>query len=202
VEASKAKLAIIALSALSVFTLAHTIRWPSLSADRGRVAHLYELTYRGILTGQYIQEIFPATTPAELPTIGASAAGGYKMGYPGTVIDTMGLNFTPMAHHNGDKRGTRGHASFNKDVFWRYATDLLEPTLCPRVGGPVNRYKDPTNWIFQIYRQLLTDQKFIENYRFVAIKAPQSGGWLCTYIKRDLAQSIEAAGKYELLPVD
>jgi arabinofuranosyltransferase len=201
-QTTNTRTAFFALAALCVFTLAHTIRWPSLSADRGRVAHLYELTHRGILTGQYIQEIFPAATAAELPTVGASAAGGYKMGYPGVVIDTMGLNFTPMAHHDGDKRGTRGHASFNKEVFWRYATDLLEPTLCPAKGEPVNRYKNPDNWIFTIYREIFTDEAFIGAYRFVAIKSPQSGGWLCSYVKRDLVQTLEATGKYQIIAVD
>ncbi len=178
-------------AALIVFTLTQGIRWTSLAEDRGRVGHLYELTHRGIVAGQYIQEIFGSTDSRDLPTIGASAAGGAKIEYPGQVIDTMGLNFTPMAHHDGDKKGVRGHASFNKAVFWKYSTDLLEPTLCPTNGEFVNATDDPGHWLFDIYQEMFIDADFIAQYRFAAIEAPQSGGWLCTYIKRDLLASLQ-----------
>jgi hypothetical protein len=183
--------------AMCMFTLVKYSRWTNLGFDANRVAHLYELTRRGIITGQYVQEIFPEA----LPTIGASAAGGSKMGYPGIVIDTMGLNFTPMAHHDGDKRGTRGHAAFNKDVFWQYAPDLLEPSLCPATGQPENRYNDPDNWIYQIYRQIFDDPEFNAAYRYIAVQAPESGGWVCTYIKRELAAELEASGNYQFKAV-
>ncbi|MEC9375143.1 MAG: hypothetical protein VYA80_02085 [Pseudomonadota bacterium] len=199
---SKSKVFIICIVTLFAFTFAQTIRWPSLSLDRGRIAHLYELTHRGILTGQYIQEIFNDSQNIQLPTIGVSAAGGYKMGYPGLVIDTMGLNFTPMAHHKGNKRGTRGHASFNKEIFWQNATDLVEPTLCPPKGPPVNRHDDPENWLFQIYQNLFVEEIFKQSYQFIAIQSPDSGGWLCTYIKKDLLQSLESNGAYEIVYVD
>jgi len=193
---------VIAVIALCIFTMAHDIRWPSVSEDRGRAGHLYELTHRGILTGQYVQEIFSPDQGNALPTIGASAAGGYKMGYPGTVIDTMGLNFTPMAHHSGDKKGERGHASFSKEIFWQYPADLLEPTLCPVSKAPTNHYNNPGNWVFEIYQHLPIDSKFTDAYRFAAIEAPASGGWLCTYIKRDLLQSIQDQGRYQVVLVD
>jgi hypothetical protein len=188
--------------ALVAFTLTQGISWTNLSADRGRVGHLYELTHRGILSGQYIQEIFSSSTSADLPTLGASAAGGYKMGYPGTVIDTMGLNFTPMAHHDGDKKGERGHASFSKEIFWQYPVDLLEPTLCPASKPPVNKYLNPGNWVFEIYQRLFTDRAFKQKYRFVAIEAPQAQGWLCTYINRDTLETLTAQKRHKIVLID
>ena len=196
------RISAIVLASLAVFTTAHTIRWPSLSADKGRIAHLYELTERGILTGQYIQDIFSKNSKTTLPSLGASAAGGYKMGYPGIVIDTMGLNFTPMAHHGGDKKGERGHASFNKSVFWQYATDLVEPTLCPQSRPLENQTNDPDHWLYKIYQQLFSDAEFKQRYKYVGIKSPLSNAWVCTYIQVGLLESLRQQESIELIQID
>ena len=201
-DSTKARVLTGTVVTLVAFILTQGISWANLSADRGKVGHLYELTHRGILSGQYIQEIFSPSISADLPILGASAAGGYKMGYPGTVIDTMGLNFTPMAHHDGSKKGARGHASFNKEIFWQYPVDLLEPTLCPVSKPPVNKYDDPGNWIFEIYQHLFTDSEFKQQYRFVAIEAPQARGWLCTYINRDTLETLAAQERQNIVLVD
>ena len=41
----------------------------------------------------------------------------------------MGLNWSPMAHAAGERRGYHGHAAFNVDVFWGSAPDIVVPRL-------------------------------------------------------------------------
>lgn len=199
-QAPPALVAGLALAALAVFTLSNTVRWPSLSSDRQRIAHLYELSERGMRTGTHLHTLFDQRA-AGLPSTGVSAAGGHKIGYAGTVIDTMGLNFLPMAHHSGDKKGVRGHAAFAKEVFWDYTPDLLEPTLCPRTGPPVNRSRDPANWLHRIYRGLFDDADFNAAYRFVALDVPGTTDRVCTYMRVELSDELRRSG-YTLVDVE
>jgi len=193
----------LAVSAVAIvlLTYSNTVRWPDLSEDRARIAHLFELSERHILTGRYLHRLFDEYAGG-LPTLAASAAGGIKIGYAGNVIDTMGLNFTPMAHHDGDKKGTRGHAAFNKDVFWQYPADLFEPTLCPPNRPPVNRYADSDNWIYEIYRGLTADSRFVENYTFVALSVPDTDDRVCTYMGSKWLNGLRADGRYGIQIVD
>ncbi len=125
-------------------------------------------------------------------------AGGIKLGYAGEVLDTMGLNFTPMAHHDGDKKGAvRGHAAFSKDVFWQYAPQLLEPIWCP-ARPPMNRIKDPAGWWYPIYRGLPADSRFQEQYTHVVLTVPNSSQQVCTYIDNDLLADLQAGGRYDI----
>jgi hypothetical protein len=60
------------------------------------------------------------------PTVGVIAAGGLAWGYPGRVLDLLGLNWTDMAHAGGSREGVRhGHGAFQQDVFWRHPPDIL-----------------------------------------------------------------------------
>jgi len=185
---------------IATLTWTNTIRWPDLEQDRPRIAHLFELSERHMLSGEYLHRLYDDYAGG-LPVIAVSAAGGHKIGYSGVVIDTMGLNFTPMAHHDGDKKGTRGHAAFNKDVFWQYPPDLFEPTLCPRNRPPENRYKNPDNWMFEIYRGMMADERFMERYSFVALEVPDIDDRVCTYISDEWLVGIRDAG-YGVQPVD
>lgn len=178
--------------ALVACTLTLNMSWPTVGEDRARVRHLFELSARGIATGQLLEQTF-ADSARGLPVVGLSAAGG-KIGYRGEVIDTMGLNFLPMAHHDGDKKGTRGHAAFDKQVFWTHAPELLEPTLCPLRRDPVNRSVEPDNWLFEIYRGLFADAAFREQYRFAAITVPDAERKLCSYVNVTRLAELRAAG--------
>jgi len=185
---------------LIVVTYASTVRWPDLSSDRARIVHLFQLSDRQMLTGSYLHRLFDGYEG--LPSAGASAAGGLKMGYAGRVIDLMGLNFIPMAHHDSSKKGIRGHAAFNKEVFWQYPPDLLEPTLCRLKGPPVNNYTDPANWIYRIYRGLTLDKRFTQNYAFVAMDVPGEDRRICTYMRREMLADLRADGGYQIQLVD
>jgi len=197
-------LAIVAsVSALTLvaLTYSNSVRWPSLSEDRARVAHLFELSERLSLTGDYLHRLFDNYANG-LPSVGASAAGGSKIGYDGRVVDMMGLNFTPMAHHDGDKKGIRGHAAFSKPVFWANAPDLLEPNLCRRQGPPVNVARNPDNWLHRIYRGLPADQDFVASYIFVALDVPDTDDRVCTYMSKEWFTALQADQRYQIEVVD
>lgn len=180
---------------LCAFTFANQVRWSDLRADRAYVKHLYQLSQRLSTTGDYLQRLF-TDYERGLPSLGVSAAGGSKINYPGLVIDLMGLNFTPMAHHSGDKKGVRGHAAFNKDVFWEYAPDMLEPNLCPRNRPPENLAAKPDGWLYSIYRGLPADQQFVDTYSFVAISVPGTSDRLCTYVSNAWLADMQSAGGF------
>lgn len=189
------------LAAVVLLTYSNQIRWPDLEQDRGRIAHLFELSERLSQTGVYLHRLFD-DYPAGLPSAGVSAAGGSKIAYGGEVIDMMGLNFTPMAHHDGDKKGTRGHAAFSKRVFWEYAPDLLEPNLCPRNRPPVNLAAQPDNWLFEIYRGLPHDTDFLARYTFVALDVPDTSDRVCTFVANEWLAGMRSAGGYGITVVD
>ncbi|MBT8421857.1 MAG: hypothetical protein KJP03_01960, partial [Gammaproteobacteria bacterium] len=181
------------IALIGILTWANAFRWPDIQEDRPRLRHLFELSERHILSGEYLHRLYDDYAGG-LPVIAVSAAGGHKIGYRGDVIDTMGLNFTPMAHHDGDKKGTRGHAAFNKRVFWQYPPDLFEPTLCPRNRPPENRYKNPDNWMYEIYRGMLAEDEFNARYQFVALNVPATDDRICTYASNEWLAGIRSAG--------
>ena len=183
----------VTLAALVALTYSNLVRWPSLSEDRAYVKHLFQLSERHMLSGQYLHRLFDEYERG-LPSLGVSAAGGHKIGYRGEVLDTMGLNYLAMAHHDGDKKGTRGHAAFSKAVWWQNPTDFFEPTLCPLKGPPVNRYKETDNWMYEIYRGMPGDDDFNARYRFVALDVPDTDDRVCGYVSNEWLAALEADG--------
>lgn len=185
------------VAVLVVVTYTNSVRWPDLSKDPERVRHIYELADRQMRTGRNLHALFD-DYPGGLPSLGASGAGGIKIAYAGNVLDTMGLNFTPMAHHDGDKKSQyRGHAAFNKDVFWQYAPQLFEPMWCPR-KPPTNRIKLPDGWWYPIYRGLPSDSKFLENYSYAILTLPDGAEKVCTYIDNALLADLQDTGNYNI----
>ena len=120
----------------------------------------------------------------DLPTIGFGSAGGIAYGYEGTVFDLMGLNNVRMAHADAIKTGPKGHQSFNKDVFYQLAPDMLMPRAAP-AGFPVNLaavqryYTDPGSWDNQIFKGLFNDDRFRSTYTFALLTDMSQPGYVC-----------------------
>ena len=70
---------------------------------------------------------WPSAGLDELPSVGVTGAGGFKFDWPGQVVDLLGLNFVEMAHSSGDRKGFRGHAAFDADIFYQNAPDIMLP---------------------------------------------------------------------------
>ena len=166
------------------------VTWFNLHADPHWYGHQWDIAGRGRLMGTELQKIF---ANEGLPSLGVTAAGGTKMTYPGEVVDLLGLNYTPMAHAPGDRKGITAHASFNKDVFWQNPPGLVEPMLC-RSDKLENAYADPENWSHRILKGLPADERFIEKYAYAAIETPDPDvdWWVCTLIDRELLGRLQA----------
>ena len=63
----------------------------------------------------------------ETLSLGTLTTGGIGYTYDGPVLDMLGLNNVRMAHSQGDRKGNKNHAAFNKDVFFELAPDLFAP---------------------------------------------------------------------------
>ena len=90
-----------------------------------RLSHEFRIARDGRATGEALNTMFADL--AELPAISAITAGGYKYGYDGVLLDVLGLNSTEMGHAPGERKGIKNHASFNRDVFYRWQPDIFLP---------------------------------------------------------------------------
>ena len=117
--------------------------------------------------GAHLHQLFQD----DLPTAGFGSAGGIAYGYQGTVYDMMGLNNVRMAHADSIKTGPKGHQSFNKDVFYELAPDLLMPRAVPAgipvdLAGSVHYFMIPGSWDNEIFKGIFNDPKFRSTYTF------------------------------------
>lgn len=75
----------------------------------------------------------------------------------------MGLNWVMMGHAPGDRRGYRGHAAFNTEVFWKNAPAIVVPRLSTVLPLKAEEL------IFKGYRLVLNDifldERFQREYR-------------------------------------
>jgi hypothetical protein len=185
------------VAAVLVLSLAGSkLNWRNFHEDKTWLRTQFQLVEHGLTVAANVEAMF-APYGEPLPSIGISAAGGIKMGYRGQVTDLMGLNFTPMAHHGGSIQGEHGHAAFSKEVFWRYATDLVEPMLCSP-DTDRNRMLSPKYWHHRILRGMPLDADFQSKYTFVVIDIPDQERSLCTYVSNNLLSRMEASGRFSL----
>jgi hypothetical protein len=147
------------------------------------------------LNGERLSAIFAP----ELPTVGFGSAGGIAYGYQGQVYDMMGLNDTRMAHADAVKSGPKGHQSFNKDVFYAVAPDVLMPRAAG-VAEPVSlasvsgSYTNPAGWDNLIFKGLYNDAAFQSRYVLALVWNSAHPEYKCygyfnrTYLQRKLEQ--------------
>lgn len=88
-----------------------------------RLKHEFRIAREGRATGAALVEMF--SDMKKFPTVATITAGGSKYGYPGIVLDLMGLNSTEMGHAPGPRKGYKDHAAFNRDVFYAWKPDIL-----------------------------------------------------------------------------
>ena len=68
---------------------------------------------------------FDSAFPTYRPSVGVIVAGGFALGYHGTVIDLMGLNSVAMGHSPAPRVGFRDHAAFDPAVFFTLSPDIV-----------------------------------------------------------------------------
>lgn len=88
-----------------------------------KLKHEFRIAQEGRATGAAFADMFGNLK--QYPSVATITAGGVKYGYPGTVLDLMGLNSTVMGHAPGPRKGFKGHTAFNPDVFYTWQPDIL-----------------------------------------------------------------------------
>lgn len=127
----------------------------------------------GRVTGARLERIFTG----EKPSIGIVAAGGMPITYHGTVYDMVGLNLASMAHADKIKVGPKGHASFNENVFYALAPDILLPWAVPS-GTPVDlearkaNLQSPGSFDYAVFHDIFNKQPFKALYVLALVRNP------------------------------
>jgi arabinofuranosyltransferase len=101
----------------------NAVGWRDIGLPGRSLQHEFHGAMVGRLRGLSMTGLF-SDFPV-YPRVGVITAGGFKLGYPGEVIDLMGLNNTRMGHSAGDRKGTKNHAAFNRNVFFELKPDLV-----------------------------------------------------------------------------
>lgn len=144
------------------------------------------------------------------PSQGVLSAGGNPYRYRGVSVDLLGLNNVQMAH--ADRVKTRdllkGHASFNKDVFYLQKPDLFWLSVIRFMpladtaafvlpeSGPDYRY----DLAYTVYKGIMYDSLFRATYYPVHIIKEGDPECLFTYAHRDFLPTLRPPYTYRLIP--
>ena len=140
--------------------------WFDLVFDRGRdrnsqVTDEFLIASSGRGFGEQLRRI---TCGGRRLSLGVITAGGIAYAYDGPVIDLMGLNNVAMGHSTGDRKGMKNHSAFDREVFFSLKPDVL---LIDH---------DPDTWQREVFKNLLREPRFVEQYRWVMIAPAGSDG--------------------------
>ena len=132
----------------------------------------FRIAERGREKGTFVANLFEPLQ--RYPSIGTITSGGFKMTYPGEVVDLMGLNNLRMGHSPGLREGTKNHAAFNKDIFFELQPDVLA--------------RQCNNLDTQYLPGLADDQAFYDQYTCVKIKRVGLNGVYETWVRNDFLE--------------
>ena len=107
------------------FCIVNNVKWYDFEKT-SNITHEFDIAENGREKGNYLNQLF---ADFDLPRVGVVTAGGIKFTYNGQVIDLLGINDIEIAHHDGDRKGVKNHASFNKEVFYRKEPDIVLPVI-------------------------------------------------------------------------
>lgn len=160
----------------------------------------FTLAQTGRQEGDKMNKLFASLKA--LPSVGVSAAGGFKYRYEGEVIDLMGLNNTKMAHANKKKIGVKNHAAFEKKIFYQQSPDIFHAQA--QLSSFVNAVGDTSiiengpdfanAHINRIFKKIFTDKKFVEQYVPVMLYKENTDLCLRTYCRKDYVDTLKANG--------
>jgi len=186
--------------------LAQTPPWSVLLRTNGIVRPTLTNEFQLALGGRQLGEMLNAWN-AELQlkndskqqafSLGTLTTGGIGYTYKGPVLDMLGLNNVQMAHRQGDRKGNKNHAAFNKDIFFAQSPDLFAPRSQSKIIQTRNDVF-PFNvgnefWVAAL-KGLGTDPRFFDQYAPIEITQREEDGNLigrCTvWVKKSLLDSI------------
>ncbi|MDF7826080.1 hypothetical protein P4B35_18765 [Pontiellaceae bacterium B12227] len=158
---------------LPVLLLAGWILFPFTS----HIKHEFRIAKEGRENGAALAHMFQDLET--WPTVAAITAGGNKLGYPGPVLDLMGLNNTEMAHAPGDAANFKNHTGFTRSVFYRWQPDIL---LC----GDSEEFDE------LVLNGLHTEPQF--NVLYTKCRLHRNGTDLEAWFRNDFLMNIPANG--------
>ena len=174
---------------LALFAALPADAWFRLGPEH-RIRSEFTIVQRDRALGLLLNRTFAAT---ERPSLGVVAAGAIALAYDGEVIDTMGLNNARMAHSEGDRKGRKNHAAFNKDILLEQCPDILAPgpveSLEALATAHVKQMTHLRNHPSEdVLKGLRSEPRFLELYELGALEADGGmlvGGW---FLKSYLAE--------------
>jgi hypothetical protein len=122
-------------------------------------------------TGERLRGMFAP----EFPGVGAVAAGGLKVAYPGFVFDVIGLNDTEVAHGASTRVGVKNHAAFSAETFWRRPPEIFVPTTYPTAYA----------WTNFALAGFLSEPRFQRDYVFAQLLGGPSMKPVFAWVRRD-----------------
>jgi hypothetical protein len=162
---------------------------------------------------------FDLAFPTYRPTVGVIVAGGFALGYHGTVIDLMGLNTVAMGHSTTPRVGFRDHAAFDPAVFFTLSPDLVLLSLWspqrpdwfgfPMMSGVFDRPPEsaPDYWNRRsismaafdngILKGLLHEPRMAEEYAWASVRPVTGSKWVHAIFSRTCLARLRGLG-YEI----
>lgn len=165
----------------------------SLLGNGSLIKHEFWIAYEGREHAQMLNTFFGDLQ--DLPSQGLITAGGYAYAYNGESIDLLGLNNTKMAHNSKQKNAhlPKNHASFNKEVFYQLAPDVvwLNGVFTPEREVMDMDFKGSN---FSMLHYIVFDQVFKEKYGYFRVENASYELNLQIFAKRDFTESIRGSG--------
>lgn len=165
---------LLAIIFFAAFT--HDVTWSNLNVKDVSIVEEFRIAENGREKGIFVGNLFEPLD--SYPSIGTITSGGFKMTYPGEVVDLMGLNNIQMGHSPGLREGTKNHAAFNLDVFYELQPDILA--------------RQCNNLDTQYLPGLADDETFYTQYTCVKIKRIGLNGVYETWVRKDFLEELEA----------
>jgi arabinofuranosyltransferase len=157
--------------------------------------------------------------PTYRPSVGVIVAGGFALGYHGTVIDLMGLNTVAMGHSPAPRVGFRDHAAFDPAVFFTLSPDIVLLSLWspqrpdwfefPMLSGVFDSLPESTADYWNrravsmdafdkgILKGLLRQRPMADNYAWASVRPATGGQWVHAIFSRTCLARLGGLG-YEI----
>jgi hypothetical protein len=184
----------ILLTLIFCMIVSHRTSWLQ-PADLGTL-HDFQLAQQQRNFGESLNTLFKG---ANKPSVGVSAAGGFKYSYEGNVIDLMGLNDRTIAHLPGNRQGVKDHAAFNISQFYKILPDFFEPSTCSRIDE--SHVFKSTKFEMNIYKNLFSEQHFKEKYTYIKLTTDKNSTPICLFARKDFIEYLTARRPFALQEV-
>ena len=162
---------------------------------------------------------FDSAFPTYRPSVGVIVAGGFALGYHGTVIDLMGLNTVAMGHSTAPRVGFRDHAAFDPAVFFTLSPDIVLLSLWspqrpdwfefPMLSGVFDSLPESSADYWNrravsmdtfdsgILKGLLRQRPMADNYAWASVRPATGGKWVHAIFSRTCLARLGSLG-YEI----